>query len=197
MNAFMKVCLIGFAGCVLGLVASATAVAADTELPVTENPQVCEMGRAANMPCGRWYSMTEKEQPDACLNRPGERPCGRWFSMPSPEPQVITLSDVHFEFDSAEIEPESLPKLEDDIAALKKNKNAKVTIVGHTDAIGTEEYNEQLSQKRAESVMEYFIQQGISPSRMAAEGRGDTQPVATNETEQGRAENRRTELYLN
>ena len=197
MNMIMKVFLVVLSVSALGMVVSSNIDAADTSLPVIDNPQVCEMGRGANMPCGRWYLMTEKEKPDACLNRPGERPCGRWFSMPSPEqPTVITLSDVHFDFDSAQIKSDSLHNLDDDVETLKQHETAKVVIIGHTDAVGTEQYNEELSQRRAESVMEYFIQQGISPSRMAAEGRGDTQPVATNETEQGRAENRRTELYL-
>lgn len=197
MNTLFKSFLVVLAVSSLGLIVQPTVEAADTELPVIQNPQACEMGRAAeSSPCSRWYLMTQKENPDACLNRPGERPCGRWFSMPSPAPTVITLSDVHFDFDSAHIKPDSLHNLDKDVETLKKHETAKVTIVGHTDAIGTEAYNEQLSQKRAESVMQYFIEQGISPSRMAAEGRGDTQPVATNETEQGRAENRRTELYL-
>lgn len=197
MNMLIRIFLVVLSVSTLGLVVGVTAEAADTELPVVENPQVCEMGRGATgMPCGRWYYMSEKEHPDACLNRPGEQPCGRWFSVPAPAPTVITLSDVHFDFDSAQIKPDSLHNLDDDVETLKKHETAKVTIIGHTDAIGTEQYNEQLSQRRAESVMEYFIQQGISPSRMAAEGRGDTQPVANNDTEQGRAENRRTELYL-
>lgn len=199
MNTPIKIILVVISVCAWGMLESVYAGSWDTELPLIENPQACDMGRAAeSAPCSRWYFMTEKEKPDACLDRPGERPCRRWFSVPPSEPVVepIVLRDVHFDFDSAHIKPESLHNLDDDVEALKKS-DAKVVIVGHTDDIGTDQYNEELSKKRAESVMQYFIQQGISPSRMAAEGRGDTQPVATNETEQGRAENRRTELYMN
>lgn len=197
MNMPIKIILIILAVCVCGWLEDANAGSWETSIPLIDNPQACGMENAESIACGRWYSLSEKENPDACLDRPGERPCRRWFSVAKPAPAVIVLSDVHFDFDSAQIKPDSLHNLDDDVEVLKKHENTKVTIVGHTDDIGTEGYNEKLSQRRAESVMEYFIQQGISPSRMAAEGRGDTQPVATNETEQGRAENRRTELYMN
>ena len=79
---------------------------------------------------------------------------------------------------------------------LKENPNVNITIVGHTDSRGSDEYNLKLSEGRAVSVMRALIDRGIAPERLKAEGRGETQPVASNETEEGRAENRRIEIEV-
>ena len=71
-----------------------------------------------------------------------------------------------------------------------------VEVAGHTDSIGTEEYNEGLSQRRAQSVLDYLVEQGINASRMTAKGYGESQPIASNDTSEGRAKNRRTELVV-
>ena len=71
-----------------------------------------------------------------------------------------------------------------------------VAIEGHTDSVGSDDYNQQLSERRAQAVRDYFIQQGISSANVEAHGYGKTEPIATNDTPEGRQQNRRVELIL-
>ena len=77
---------------------------------------------------------------------------------------------------------------------LKENPEIGFELAGHTDNIGSEEYNMKLSEKRAKAVMEYFVRKGIDPNRFTTKGFGFTEPVASNDTKEGRAKNRRVEL---
>ncbi len=108
----------------------------------------------------------------------------------------ITLDNIFFDFDKFDLKSESFADLENLTGILKKNPGLKIEISGHTDHIGDAKYNLNLSQKRAESVLNYLVQQGISASRLTAKGYGDTQPVAPNDTEENRAQNRRIELKI-
>jgi len=74
---------------------------------------------------------------------------------------------------------------------------AQVRVVGHTDSKGTDAYNQSLSERRASSAAEYLINQGVSPQKITSQGKGESEPVADNETDAGRAQNRRVELHLN
>jgi len=82
------------------------------------------------------------------------------------------------------------------IEILKENNNFKIEISGHTDSIGTDEYNLQLSQKRADEIKKYLIQNGIIDNRIISKGYGNTFPITSNQTEAGRAENRRVEIFF-
>jgi len=73
----------------------------------------------------------------------------------------------------------------------------RITLAGHTDIVGTEEYNQKLSDRRAKAVADYLIRKGINPSRINVVGYGSKKPVAPNDTEEGRAKNRRVEVILN
>ncbi|MEA3251831.1 MAG: OmpA family protein [Pseudomonadota bacterium] len=106
----------------------------------------------------------------------------------------IVLRDVNFEFDSATLTSQAEMILDDVASKLAANENVRVRLEGYTDSIGSEAYNKDLSQRRAQSVKDYLISQGISANRMRAIGYGEEQPIATNETAAGRAENRRVEL---
>ena len=79
---------------------------------------------------------------------------------------------------------------------MNQNKNLKIELGGHTDNQGSEEYNQKLSLDRAKTVYEYLITKGISSNRLTYKGYGKTKPIATNDTEEGRAENRRTEFKI-
>jgi outer membrane protein OmpA-like peptidoglycan-associated protein len=79
---------------------------------------------------------------------------------------------------------------------LKQNKNIKIKIVGHTDNQGSHAYNIDLSRRRAEALMNALIRKGIAVDRLTAEGKGSTQPITTNDTEEGRAKNRRVEILI-
>jgi outer membrane protein OmpA-like peptidoglycan-associated protein len=110
--------------------------------------------------------------------------------------QPVQLNNIYFDFDSYELKPESFSELDRLYKFLNDNPEIKVEISAHTDASGSDDYNLELSQKRAESVVNYLISNGISSDRLIAKGYGESQPIADNETEQGRALNRRVEMKI-
>ncbi len=116
--------------------------------------------------------------------------------LPLRKGAVVALRNIFFEFDKAELKPESYPELDRVVALLQQYPNLKVEIAGHTDNVGSEEYNLRLSQKRAEAVVRYLVSKGIDPSRLIAKGYGESQPIASNDTEEGRALNRRVEFRI-
>lgn len=110
------------------------------------------------------------------------------------EAVVLVLEGVTFETASADLTPEALSVLQGIAAALVANPEIRVRVNGHTDSTGSRPYNITLSQNRAESVVAYLTAQGVDATRLVAQGFGPDQPVATNETPEGRQENRRVEL---
>jgi outer membrane protein OmpA-like peptidoglycan-associated protein len=105
-------------------------------------------------------------------------------------------NDVSFDVNSASIRPAMRGVLDPFATALKDDPNARVTIVGHTDNTGPDSVNNPLSFERARSVHDYLATRGVSPSHMQTAGRGEREPVASNATESGRAQNRRVEIFL-
>jgi OOP family OmpA-OmpF porin len=101
---------------------------------------------------------------------------------------------VMFDFDSAEIKSEAFPMLDEAVLILKENPEIKVEIDGHTDNKGSAAYNMNLSERRAKSVMKYFVDKGVEAERLTTKGFGFTKPAASNDTKEGRAKNRRVEL---
>lgn len=114
---------------------------------------------------------------------------------PAPKKKMV-LRGVNFDFNKWNIRPDARPVLNAAIDELKKDPNTRIAVIGYTDSIGTAEYNMGLSQRRAESVVDYLVAGGIARSRLEPIGRGETDPVATNETAEGRAQNRRVELKV-
>lgn len=107
---------------------------------------------------------------------------------------TLVLEGVNFDFDKAVIRPQDYAKLDQDVEALKAWGDVDVEVAGHTCSIGTEEYNLGLSQRRAEAVRNYLVSKGVSADRLTARGYGESRPVASNATREGRAQNRRVEL---
>jgi len=105
------------------------------------------------------------------------------------------LENVLFDFDKAVIKPEAYPLLNEVVAILEKNPNMSVELQGHTDNIGSQEYNMGLSLRRANAVADYLESKGISSDRLTTKGFGFSKPVALNGTEFGRSLNRRVELH--
>mgnify|MGYP003574338155 FL=1 len=101
---------------------------------------------------------------------------------------------VLYDFDSAEIKSEAHPMLDEAVGILKKNPAIKVEIDGHTDNVGPAAYNMELSERRANSIMKYFVDHGVNAERLTIKGFGLTKPAASNDTKEGRAKNRRVEL---
>jgi outer membrane protein OmpA-like peptidoglycan-associated protein len=109
---------------------------------------------------------------------------------------VISLEGVHFDFDKATLRPDAIVILDKAVGLLKSQERVVVEVAGHTDSVGSEEYNQGLSERRANSVKDYLISQGVSATRLTARGYGESQPVASNDTDAGRAQNRRVELIV-
>ena len=109
---------------------------------------------------------------------------------------TIQLRNVFFEFDRADLKPESELELMEVLRLLQAHPRWKVEVQGHTDSIGPAEYNQQLSQRRAEAVRQFLIQRGVKAERISARGYGSSRPIASNTTEEGRALNRRTEIVF-
>lgn len=108
----------------------------------------------------------------------------------------IILRNVFYAYNSWELIDQSRIELDKVVQLMNENPNLKVEIGGHTDNTGTPEYNQGLSEKRAASVTNYLIVHGIDPERIQSHGYGLAQPVLSNENEEGRAANRRTELKI-
>ena len=114
-----------------------------------------------------------------------------------PAVEKITLdTDTYFDFDKAELKPDGERKLDVIASRLKELKLEVMVAVGHADAIGTAEYNENLSRRRAESVKMFFESRGFPADRIHIDGKGESQPVASNATRDGRAKNRRVEVEV-
>ncbi|HBU28435.1 MAG TPA: hypothetical protein DEB56_01065 [Thiobacillus sp.] len=113
---------------------------------------------------------------------------------PAPAPQKLALEGVNFDYDQASLRPESQSKLDEAAATLNKWGNVNVEMAGHTDSMGGDDYNMDLSQQRAEAVRNYLIGKGVAAERLTAKGYGESQPVAGNDTDEGRFKNRRVEL---
>ncbi len=108
----------------------------------------------------------------------------------------IVLRGINFAFDSSIINDSAKPVLDEAVRQLRTNPDVTVTVIGHTDAKGSEDYNRQLSIRRAESVYRYLVNRGVKPERLNVEGKGESSPVAENDSEDGRARNRRVELNV-
>jgi outer membrane protein OmpA-like peptidoglycan-associated protein len=108
----------------------------------------------------------------------------------------IILKNVLFETDSYELVETSFIELNNLINYLKKNSKIKIHIEGHTDNVGDEEYNQELSENRAKAVCNYLQDRGVSPKRLTYKGYGESIPITTNKTEEGRSTNRRTSFVI-
>ena len=109
----------------------------------------------------------------------------------------IVLRGVYFDFDRSEIRPDSEPVLQEAATILRANPDVSLVIVeGHTDSQGTDEYNRDLSLRRAEAVFRFLVNAGVAPEVLQTQGYGESAPVASNENEEGRAQNRRVELRV-
>ncbi len=116
-------------------------------------------------------------------------------SAPAATGAFPDLGTVHFETDQATLTPEGKATLDRAAAAMKGNPNVHLRLEGYTDSTGTEPHNDDLSSRRATTVADYLQSQGIDRSRLTGQGFGPANPVDTNATTQGKADNRRVELF--
>ena len=142
----------------------------------------------------------------ACRPAPPPPPAPAAAPAPAPAPKpappavvaqkVTFAADAFFDFNKSVLKPEAKAKLDDLTGKLKGITLEVIIAVGHTDAIGSDAYNQKLSVRRAESVKAYLVTKGIEPNRIYTEGKGKKQPVADNKTAEGRAKNRRVEIEV-
>ena len=109
---------------------------------------------------------------------------------------IISMSDILFETGKANLTADLKTSLAKIAGILLVFKTSRVIVEGHTDNVGSEEYNQGLSERRAENVMNFLIEQGVTPSRLTAIGYGFSRPISDNETSEGRAKNRRTQFRI-
>ena len=110
--------------------------------------------------------------------------------------KVTYAADAFFDFNKSVLKPEAKAKLNDLVDKIKSINLEVIIAVGHTDAIGSEAYNQKLSMRRANAVKAYLVSKGVDKTRIYTEGKGKTQPVADNRTKEGRAKNRRVEIEV-
>jgi OOP family OmpA-OmpF porin len=124
-------------------------------------------------------------------------------ASPAPAPTPVVASskvtyaaDAFFDFNKSVIKPEAKAKLDDLVDKIKAINLEVIIAVGHTDAVGSDEYNQKLSMRRSNAVKAYLINKGVDKTRIYTEGKGEKQPVADNSTKEGRAKNRRVEIEV-
>lgn len=134
-------------------------------------------------------ALQEEEKPPA---PPPAKPA----PPPPPMKEKIVLRGVNFDFDKSNIRPDAKVILDEAASILGRNTDVAVGINGYTDSIGSDAYNLKLSQRRADSVKSYLVGKGVSAGRLTTKGFGESSPVASNSTREGRAMNRRVELLV-
>lgn len=150
-----------------------------------------------------WTPATAAEGCDGALVKTAEAapaPAAPAPAAPAPAPAVASkvtfAADAFFDFDKSVLKPEGKAKL-DELSSKVGDINLEVIVaVGHTDSVGSDAYNQKLSERRAEAVKAYLVSKGIDKSRVYTEGKGEKQPVADNKTREGRAQNRRVEIEV-
>jgi len=152
---------------------------------------------------GYWMCAGEEAPPP-----PPPPPPPRAAAPPPPPPapaptesKRIVLRGINFDFDKSNIKREFVPVLDEAAQILKDNPSVQVVIEGHTDSIGTDEYNQRLSERRARAVKQYLVSRGVEAGRLETVGKGEREPIAPNtkdgkDNPEGRAMNRRAELKV-
>ena len=116
--------------------------------------------------------------------------------MPDGSLKVNIPSNVSFDTDKTQLKPALLPVLDSVARSLNQHQELRAKVVGHTDSTGAMAHNQALSVNRAKSVTDYLARQGVAAGRLSVEGRGPNDPIGDNATVEGRAANRRVEIYL-
>ncbi|MCP5058443.1 MAG: OmpA family protein [bacterium] len=153
---------------------------------------------------GICYALQDRAAEETTAATPAEEPSAEPGPAPAPMPapvvaadpchETVTFEGVHFEFDRSEILPTGRTVLDAVASRLGECRETRVRIAGHTDSIGTDAYNQGLSERRAAAVANYLVGHGIAAARLDEVGHGEGRPVADNGTDAGRARNRRVEL---
>jgi len=139
-----------------------------------------------------------KKAPPAPVAAPAPAP--EPAAAPAPTPVITKVSleaDAYFDFDKATLKQGGKDRIDAEITKLGQVDLNSVIAIGHTDSIGSDAYNQKLSQRRAQAVKDYMVSKGVSADRIQIKGMGESQPVADNKSKEGRAKNRRVEIEFN
>ena len=196
-------------GILLGLgggVAGGAAIRDNTKNDAHETAGMIGMGLAgaALGGAGAYFLCKALAEEEAPPPKPAAAPKAEPAPAPAPTvdrcAEVIRLRGVNFDFDRAEIRSDAAVILDEAATllsdALRECPSRSVSVEGHTDATGADDYNQTLSERRANAVMDYLADKGVDASRLSAKGLGESSPIAPNDTRDGRALNRRVELRL-
>jgi len=153
------------------------------------------VGALAGGAVGNYMDKQEQEF-DAALAEEQRQNTVNMQRMQDETLKIDIANEVSFDFARAEIKPSFRPTLDKVGDVLKRYPNSIVHVVGHTDSVGSDAYNQRLSEQRAQAVVDYLASIGVARDRLRSEGRGETEPRDTNATEAGRQLNRRVELYV-
>ncbi len=110
--------------------------------------------------------------------------------------KIIQLKNIYFEFDKDELMPRSFVELNKLLKIMRENPKLSIEIMGHTDALGDDDYNLDLSRRRALAVVNFLLENKVNKNRLRSHGEGEAKPIASNETDEGRAQNRRVEFVV-
>ncbi|CAN0397258.1 unnamed protein product, partial [Phaeothamnion confervicola] len=147
----------------------------------------------------------EREEPPAAPVEPAPAPPPAPPPPPPPPPPpaapatgtvIESLQGTFFDFDKSTLRPQAGPKLDHAADVMNEHPGIKLSIQGHTDNVGADAYNQKLSERRAQAVFDYLVGKGIDASRLMTIGYGESRPAVSNDTAEGRAQNRRTELIV-
>lgn len=153
------------------------------------------VGALTGAAVGRYMDNQEKEF-DAALAEEQRQNAIEIQRLQDETLKIDIASEVSFDFGSAAIKPAFRPTLDKVGGVLQRYDRSIVHVVGHTDSVGSEAYNQRLSEQRAQSVVDYLVSTGVPRERLRAEGRGEMEPRDSNATEAGRQLNRRVELFV-
>ncbi|HWB64270.1 MAG TPA: OmpA family protein [Chitinophagales bacterium] len=143
------------------------------------------------------YNVFNMHQDDQVLDLPASAtPYTFEYTITITPPRTFTLNNVFFDSGKSSLRPESDKELNQLAEYMNLKKSLIIEIAGHTDNVGSADANQKLSEDRANAVKQYLVKKGIADNRVQAKGYGDTQPVADNDTPQGRQQNRRTEVRI-
>ena len=180
--------------------ASAPAEAASASAPSpTEAPQVDKGPSAETDHSSSAASSAPAPEPApaavAAPAAPAAAPAPAALTAPAAT-KVTYAADTFFDFDKSVLKPAAKAKLDDLLDKIKSINLEVIIAIGHTDSVGSDEYNNKLSMRRSNAVKAYLVSKGVDKTRIYTEGKGESQPVADNKTKEGRAKNRRVEIEV-
>ncbi len=185
---------------IVGAVTGAGIVAAATD---SDDAGAYVAGAAVGGALGYFFCREKEVPPKPMAAAPAPAPAPKPVAPPPPPPaapaagtMLVSLEGTNFDFNKATLRPEAIAKLDHAAQVITDNAGIKVNVEGHTDSVGSDAYNQGLSERRTKSVVDYLVGKGIDAGRLMATGYGESRPVATNDTAEGRAQNRRVELVV-